>query len=118
MEFMGVVAAYGTGTGNNGAKVQVQAGKNARVGFMHQVVGLLQGILGKMKRAGIFQQEFPGSHYPETRTDFIAELGLDLVEVQGQLLVTIDLVTCQIRDDLLMGRAKTESAIVAILDPQ
>jgi hypothetical protein len=36
---------------------------------------------GQMKAVGILHQELAGAHHAETRADFVAELGLDLVVV-------------------------------------
>ena len=43
-------------------------------------------------------------------TGFIAELRLDLIEQEGQVTVAPHLVTHQLGDDLLMGRAQTQPA--------
>ncbi len=85
---------------------------------MHPVVGFLQRLLIQMKGVGILHQELAPTHEPEARADLVAELGLDLIEVDRQLLVAVQLIARQIGDDFLMGRADTELAVMAILQAQ
>jgi hypothetical protein len=40
-----------------------------------------------VERIGVLHQEFARAHHAEARADLVAELGLDLVEVDRQLLV-------------------------------
>jgi hypothetical protein len=44
-----------------------------------------------MKGVGILHDEFAASHDAEARADLIAELRLDLVEIDRQLAVALDL---------------------------
>ncbi len=85
---------------------------------MHAVVGFLQRFLGQVEGVGVLHQELAAAHEAEARTDFVAEFGLDLIEVDRQLLVAVKLVACQVGDDLFVGRADTEFAIVAVLQTQ
>ena len=71
-----------------------------------------------MKAVGILHQEFAPAHHPETRPDFVAELGLNLVEVHRQLAITADIAAHQIGDDFFMRRPEHELALVTILQPQ
>ena len=58
---------------------------------VHLVVGLAHAVLVDVEGVGIFHDEFARTHDAEARTDFVAELGLDLVVVDGQLLVAAQL---------------------------
>src|SRR5690606_27456022 len=62
--------------------------------------------------------EFAAAHQAKARADLVAEFGLNLEEVDRQLLVAIKLVAGQIGDDFLVGWADTEFAVVAILEAQ
>ncbi len=81
MEFMRAAAADGAGVGCHSAELQAEAGKDAAVGFVHHLVGLFQAVEIGMERVGVFHQEFAGAHHAETWPHFIAEFGLDLVEI-------------------------------------
>ena len=63
-----------------------------------------------VKGIGIFHQKLTRAHDAKTWTDFITELGLDLVKSDRQLLVAANLVTDKIGHDLFVCRAK---AIIA-----
>ena len=60
---------------------QAAAGKDAAVGPVHLRIALPQALLIGMEGVGIFHDEFPPPHEPEAGTDFIAELGLNLIEI-------------------------------------
>ena len=118
MEFVRGVAADAAGIGLDRAEVEPAAGEDARVGPVHRRIGRAQrGVVG-VEGVGVLHQEFAGAHHAETRPDLVAELGLDLVEVDRQLLVALQLVAGQLGDDLLVGRSKAELTLVAILQAQ
>jgi len=71
-----------------------------------------------MEGVGVLHDELPCAHDAEAGTDLVAKLGLDLVEVERQLLVALDLAAEQVGDDLLVGRADAELATVAVLQAQ
>ena len=85
---------------------------------MHAVIGFLQGSLVQVEGVGILHDELATAHQAEARTDFVAELGLDLVQVHRQLLVAVQLVAGQIGDDFLVGRAGAELATMTVLQAQ
>ena len=58
------------------------------------------------------------AHQPEARPDLVAELGLDLVEVHRQLLVTGDVALGEIGDDFFMGRAEAVLAAEPVVHLQ
>ncbi|MNZ43497.1 hypothetical protein D3C78_611000 [compost metagenome] len=118
VELVGAGAADGAGVGLHRTEVQAQAGEHVAVGLVHAVVGFLQRLLVEVEGVGVLHQEFAAAHQAEARADLVAELGLDLEEVDRQLLVAVQLVACQVGDDLFMGRADAELAIVAVLDAQ
>ncbi len=71
-----------------------------------------------MERVGVFHQELTGTHHAKARTHFVTELGLDLIEVQRQLLVGAQLVTDQIGNDLFMRRAENKRALATVGNAQ
>ena len=86
-EFMGEFSAHDAGVGLDRDGLQAAALKNARVGVIHFLVARLRGFVGGVEAVGVLHDEFLGAHEAEAGADFIAELGLDLVEILGQLAV-------------------------------
>lgn len=71
-----------------------------------------------MERIGVLHQELACTHHAETRADFIAELGLDLVEIQRQLLVAVDFLARELGRGFFGGRGVAELLFLAVLDLQ
>lgn len=118
VELMGAAAADGAVVGLHGAEVEAQAGEDLAVGAVHDVVGFLQGSLGVVEGVGVLHDEFAPTHQAEARTDLVTELGLDLIHVDGQLLVAVQLVAGEVGDDFFVGRADAEFATMAVLQAQ
>ena len=85
---------------------------------MHLVVGLLQAFFAGVEGIGVFHNEFTRAHHAETRTGFITEFGLNLVQVQRQLTVAADVVAGQVGNHFFMGRANAEITVVAVFYAQ
>ncbi len=85
---------------------------------MHAVVGLAHAVLVDVEGVGILHDELAGSHDPEARPDFVPEFRLDLVIVDGQLLVAAQLAAGDVGDDFLVRRAETELALVPVVHAQ
>ena len=118
MKFVGDVAADGAGVGLHRTEIHAQSGKDAGVGSVHELVGFLQRRLVGMEGIGVLHQELARAHDAEARTYFVAELGLYLVIVHRQLLVAAQFTSGDIGDDLLVGGAETEIALVTVLEAQ
>src|SRR5690606_28835761 len=84
--------------------------------LVHYLIGLLQACLGQVERIGIFHQKLACPHYPEAGTNFVSELGLDLIKIDGNLFIASDFVTNKIRYDLLVCRAETKGVGMTILE--
>ncbi len=69
-----------------------------------------------MERVGVLHQEFARTHHAEARADLIAEFGLDLIEIQRQLLVAVDFLAREFSGGLFGGRAVAELLLLAVLD--
>ena len=85
---------------------------------MHLVVGVLQALFAGVEGIGVFHDELTRTHHTEARAGFIAEFGLNLIQVQRQLAVAADVVAGQIGDHFFVGRANTEIAVVAVFHAQ
>lgn len=115
---MAARSADRAGVGRHGAELQAQALENALVGGVHDVVAALGAGLVAVERVGVLHGELAPAHQPEAGAAFVAELGLDMVEVQRQLAVALDLVARDVRDHFFRGRLQDEIALVAVLDAQ
>ena len=71
-----------------------------------------------MERVAVLHDELAGPHQAEAGAYLVAELGLDVIEVAGQLAVAPDGGAEQLGDDFLLGRAQAVVAVVAILEAQ
>ena len=72
---------------------------------MHFAVGFDQAFFVHMERVSIFHGELTATHNTETRTDFVTEFGLDLIQIQWQLFVTVYFIADQRSDNFFMCRA-------------
>ena len=115
MEFLRAVAAYFSGIRIHDPKFETEAFENRGVGGMHAVVRRIQAGLVDIEGIGILHDEFARPHHAKAWPDFIAELGLNLVEVNWQLLVAAQFAACDVGDDFLMGRPKAVVAFMAVV---
>ena len=111
-------AADGAGIGLHHGVVEFAGLEDPPIGIAHGDVGLVQAVAVRMEGVGVLHHELAAAHEAETRADFVAELGLDLVEVEGQLFVAAHVVPHQIGDHLFGGRREAEAAIVTVGHPQ
>ncbi|MND98688.1 hypothetical protein D3C80_910500 [compost metagenome] len=118
VELVGAGTADGAVVGFYRAELQAQTGEHVAVGLVHAVVGDLQRRLVGVEGVGVLHDEFAAAHQAEAWADFVTEFGLDLVQVDRQLLVAAQFVAHQIGDDFFVGRAGAEVATVAILEAQ
>ena len=118
MEFMRGIAADIAGIGQHGAVFEAEPREYPAIGLIHLFIGLGQRGLVQMKRIGVFHEEFARAHDAEARSYLVAELGLDLIKVHGQLFVAADLAPREVGDDLFMGRAEAEFALMPVIEAQ
>ena len=71
-----------------------------------------------MEGVAILHGEFAPAHDTEAGTDFIPELGLDLIEVHRQLPVAADFAPCDVGNHFLMRRADDEIALMTVFHAQ
>ena len=116
VEFVGAGAADRAGVGRHRAELQAEALEDAVVGVVHVAVFALQILEGAVEGVAVLHHEFAAAHHAEARADLVAELHLHLVEVLGQLAVAPELAADHVGDDLLVGRADDEVAVVAVLE--
>ena len=118
LELMRAGAADLARVGRDRAERQPQAREDARVGVIHLLVALLQTLEIGVERVGVLHRELARAHHAEARPDLVAELGLDLVEIDRQLAVAADLLAHDIAEHLLGRGRVAELALGAVLDAQ
>ncbi len=87
MKFVGTLAANCPVVCLHGPKIQTQAGEGPLVSVIHGLISDFQRSMIHMKGIGVFHDEFATTHQPETGSDLVAELGLNLIKIDGKLLV-------------------------------
>ena len=118
LELFAQVAADGAAVGGHGAVAQAEAVKNLAVSRRHHLIAGLGRSLVAVKAVGILHDEFAPAHQTKTRPAFVAELGLDLVKILGQLLVAADVLAHHVGDDFFAGGLHHEVAAMAVLNAQ
>ena len=111
-------AANGPGIGLDRHVVERAAAKDRAVGVAHRLVSLVERRRAGVERVRVLHRELAPAHEAEARPHLVAELRLDLVEVDRELPVGVERVAHGIRHDFLGGRAVDEVAVVAVLDAQ
>ena len=103
MKLLTAGAANRTVIGGNRPEHQTHPLKNAGVGVKHQLIRLLQASSIAIKGVGVLHAELTSAHDAKTRAALIAKLGLNLIEVHWQLLITADFIAGQIGHYLFGG---------------
>ena len=97
---------------------QSHAREGAQVGDEHAVVGVLGALEVEIERIGVLHEELAPAHQAEARPHLVAELPLDVVEVERQILVGADIAAKDRRNHFLVGRPVEHVALVPVLDAQ
>jgi hypothetical protein len=111
-------AADRAGVGGDGAEFKAEAREDARVRVVHVPIFALQVLEAGVEGVAVLHHELAPAHDAEARAAFVAELGLDLVEVHRQLAIALEFRARQIGDDLLGSRLHHEVALVPVLEAQ
>ena len=118
VEFVRAGTADGAVIGQHRAVIKAEAVEDAAVGVVHVLIGRLQARFVKVEGVGVFHQEFASAHHAKARPDFVAEFGLDLIDVQRQLFVAGQIATHQVGDDFFMRRPQAVFALVPVKEAQ
>ncbi len=117
-EFVAQVAADRPGLGDHGDRLEPHAREGAQIGDEHAVVGVPGARLVEIEGIGVLHQELARAHGAEARPHLVPEFPLDVIEIEGQVLVGLHVGAKNLGDHLLVGRAVEQIALVPILDPQ
>ena len=79
----GGIATDLTGVGNNGQGLDIAALADVSVGLLHLVILLLQALLRGGEAVGVLHDELAAAHQTKAGAELVAELILDVVEVNG-----------------------------------
>ena len=79
----GGIATDLTGVGNNGQGLDIAALADVSVGLLHLVILLLQALLRGGEAVGVLHDELATAHQAKAGAELVAELILDVVEVNG-----------------------------------
>ena len=118
LEFFAQIAANRAAVCRYRAVAQAKAIKYFAVCASHDLVAGFSACFIAVKAVGIFHDELAPAHQAKARTAFIAEFGLDLVEVFRQLLVAFEILAGNVSDAFFAGGLNDEIAVVAIFDAQ
>ena len=111
----GGVTADLAGVGDNGQSLNVAALADIGVGLLHLVVLLLQALLRGREAVGVLHDELAAAHQAKAGTELIAELILNVVQVDRQLLIGAQLIAHQSRDGLLVRGAQHKLATMTVV---
>ena len=98
--------------------LEAEPREGAQVGHEHLVVGMPRAGLVEVERIGVLHQEFAAAHQAEARPHLVAELPLDVIEIERQVLVGAHIGAENLGDHLLVGRPVEHVALVPVLDAQ
>ena len=114
LEFLAQIAADGPGIGRHRAVAQAKAVKDGAVGARHGLIAPFGARFVAVEAVGVLHDEFAPAHQAKARAALVAELGLDLVEVLGQLLVAAQVLPRDVGHGFFAGRLHDEIALVPI----
>ena len=115
LEFVTGPSADVAGIGGDGAESQPHAGEDALVSLVHRAVARHAAGVVAIEGVSILHRELAAAHQAEARPPLVAELGLDVIEVDRQLLVALDLLAEDVGNHLLGGGLDDEVPLVAVL---
>ena len=112
------VAADRAALGHHRDRAQAHARKGAQVSDEHAVIGVLGAGKIEVERVSVLHQKLAPAHQAEARPHLVAELPLDVIEIERQVLVRAHIAAEDLRDHFLVGRTVEHVALVAVLDAQ
>ena len=117
-KFVAEIAADRAGFSAHRDRLQSHPREGAQIGDEHLVVGMLSAREVEIEGIGIFHQELACAHHTEARPHFVAELPLDVIEIERQALVGFHIGAENLGDHLFVGRPKEQFALVPVGNAQ
>jgi len=112
------IAADGAGVGTHRHGLQAHAGEGVQIGDEHAVVGDAGRGLVHVEGISVLHQELAPPHHAKARTALVAELPLDVKQVQRQRLVGLHIGPEDVGDHLLVGRSVQQLTLMPVGDAQ
>jgi len=108
VELVGEAATNGTAVGLHGTELHAQAGEDALVGVEHGPVLAVGAGIVRVEGVAVLHGELAAPHEAEPGPALVAELGLDLEKVHGQLFVAAHVLADDVGDHFLVGGSQTK----------
>src|SRR5580765_8711011 len=118
VELVREAAANRPAVGLDGAELHAEPSEDALVGLEHAPVLAVRVRIVHMEGIAVLHDELAAAHQAEARADLIAELRLNLEDVQGQLLVAGDDLPDDVGHDFFVRRAEAEVRVLPILEAE
>src|SRR3984885_12863774 len=97
---------------------QAKPRESAQVSGELLIVGMARADLVEVERIGVLHQELARAHHAEAGPDLVAELPLDMIEIERQILVGAHRGAEDLGDHLLVGGPVQHVAVVPVADAQ
>ena len=98
--------------------LQAEPRERPEISDEHTVIRGARALVVEIEGVGVLHQEFATAHDAEAGTHLVAELPLDVIEVQRQVAIRPDVGAKDVGDHLLVGRAVEHVALVPVDDPK
>ena len=118
LEFVRARAADGARVGAHGAVHEAEPIEDAAVGVVHLLVGKTRRRFVTIEGVRVLHDEFAPAHHAEAGAAFIAELRLDVEDVERKLTPAADFLTNDVGGHLFGRGLNDEVAVVPVLDAQ
>ena len=118
LELFAQIASNGSAVGGHGAVGEAKTVKNAAVSLRHHLVAGFGRSHIPIKAVRVFHGELAPTQQTKAGAALVAELGLNLVEILGQLFVAFDFLAGNVGHDLFAGGLHHKIAVVAVFDAQ
>ncbi len=113
-ELVRVLTADGPAVGLDEQCRQPAAGIDILVGLEHPVVATGEPFFIGIKAVEVLHGELADPEQAGSGAGLVAELGLNLVEEQGQVAVAPDILADQLGNNLFVGRPETQVAVSTV----
>ena len=118
LKFFTQIATNCAAVSSYSAVVQTKTIENAAVSLRHVLVAELGAGSVFVKAVGVFHDELAPAHQTKTGAALVAEFGLNLVKVFGQLLIAAQILPRNVSNHFFAGRLNYKLVIVAVLNAQ
>jgi len=94
------------------------AAEDVLVGLEHLLVAHVQALPVGVEAVEVLHAELAQADDAAPRPRLVPELGLDLVDQDGQVAIALDVTLEEVHGDLLVGGAQRQVAVAAVLEDE